>query len=275
MNLTQTLNELLKNLSQAVKQGSEKVIYSFADIEQWQIGVLPILLDYKLIKPISAAQSMICQGCENNCFMDIDPYKAKGKTRYFIVCDDSEKQPYMGRMTIPPEQLQQWQCSIKNVALLLAELLDFSDISFDENTSTQKTIALGMLKSSNGRKDVSLHKQPLSLGLNQIQMPINELLFIEDGKIIIDRPRIDAVLALKQPIQAKDYQSNTDKLVVRKATTQAMYQDWQGAYEQLKIDNPIKPEQPKRSKKWHAYQISKMDIAQGKSVETIKRSLKN
>lgn len=275
MNLTQTLNKLLKNLSQAVKQGSEKVIYSFADIEQWQIGVLPILLDYKLIKPISAAQSMACQGCENNCFMDIVPYKAKGKTRYFIVCDDSEKQPYMGRMTIAPEQLQQWQCSIKNVALLLAELLDFSDISFDENTSTQKTIALGMLKSSNGRKDVSLHKQPLSLGLNQIQMPINELLFIEDGKIVIDRARIDAVLALKQPIQAKDYQSNTDKLVARKATTQAMYQDWQGAYEQLKIDNPIKPEQPKRSKKWYAYQISKMDIAQGKSVETIKRSLKN
>jgi hypothetical protein len=275
MNLSQALNSLLQNLSQAIKQGDEKVIYSFADVEQWQAGVLPLLVDYKLIKPVSAAQSIECTGCENNCFMDVISHQVNEQNRNYIVCDDSEKQPQMGRITVKSEQLKQWQVSIKNLAALLARLLGFEDVSLDTNTLKKEFIPLGMLNSSNGRKWASLQKQPLVLDLNQVQIPLTELLFVDNNKLTIDHARINAVLAVKQPVKAKDYQSNTNKLDQRKANTQAMYKSWQDAFEQLKVDNPKKPNQPKKLKDWYAYQISKMDIAQGRDTATIKRSLKN
>jgi hypothetical protein len=273
MNLSQALNALLQNLSQAIKQGDDKVIYSFADVEQWQAGVLALLVDYKLIKPVSAAQSIECTGCENNCFMDVISYQVNDKQRSYIVCDDSEKQALMGRITVKPEQLKQWQVSIKNLAHVLAELLGFDDFKF---ASKQAYIPLGMLNSdNNGRKWASLYKQPLVLDLNQVQIPLKELLFVDNNKLTIDHVRINAVLAVKQPVKAKDYQSNTDKRQQGIANTQAMYQSWQDAFEQLKIENPKKPNQPKKLKDWYAYQISKLDIAQGRDPATIKRNLKN
>ncbi len=125
MNLSQVLNALLQNLAQALKQGDDKVIYRFEDIQQWQVGVLRLLLDYKLIKAISAALSMECKGCENNCFMDVISHQVNEQYRNYIVCDDSEKQAQMWRITVKPEQLKQWQVSIKNLAELLAHLLGF------------------------------------------------------------------------------------------------------------------------------------------------------
>jgi len=279
MNLAQTLNALLQNLSQALKQGDDKVIYRLADVQHWQAVVLPVLLDYQLIKPISAAQTIECIGCENQCYMDVITYKSSHEVneqaRSYIVCDVSEKQAKMGRIAVSQEQLKQWQVSIKNLALLLAQLLGFEDVNLDTNTLKKEYVPLGMLKSSNGRKWASLHKKTLALDLNQIQIPISELLFIVDGKITIDRIRINAVLAVKQPIKAKDYQSNTDKQAQSKANTQAMYQSWQDEYEKLKRKNSNKPNQPKKAKGWYAYQISKLPIAEGRSEATIRRSLKN
>jgi len=262
MTLAQALISLLQNLSQSLKQGDDKVIYQFEDIQQWQVGVLPLLLDCKLIKAISVAQSIECKGCENQCFMDVINHQS----RNYIVCDDSEKQTQMGRILVKSERLKQWQISIKNLAHVLAQLLGFDDIKF---APKQAHIPLGMLKSDEGRKWVNLYKQPLALELNQVQIPIVELLFIDNGRIAIDRPRVDAVLAIKQPVKVKDYQSNVDRLEHRKANTQAMYKSWQDEYEKLKRRHPNKP------KGWYAYLISKMDVAQGKSEATIKRNLKN
>jgi hypothetical protein len=275
MNLSQVLNALLQNLSQALKQGNEKVIYRFEDIQQWQGGVLPLLLDYKLIKAISAAQSMECKGCENNCFMDVISHQVNEQYRNYIVCDDSEKQTQMGRITVKSEQLKQWQVSIKNLAELLAQLLGFEDVSLDAKTIKKEFIPLGMLQSSNGRQWASLHKKPLALDLNQVQIPMSELLFIDNGKLIIDRARIDTVITVKQPIKAKDYQSNTDKRAQSKANTQAMYQSWQDEYEKLKRQHPNNSNQPKKTKGWYAYKISKMSIAQGGTAANITRVLKN
>jgi hypothetical protein len=275
MTLSQVLNALLQDLSQALIQGDDKVNYSFVDVQQWQAGVLSVLNEYKLVKPISAAQSIECSGCEKNCFMDVVSRQINEQTRSYIVCDDSEKQAQMGRIAVPLELLKQWQVSVKNLALLLAQLLGFEDVSLDTNTLKKEFIPLGMLASSNGRKWASLHKQPLALDLNQVQIPISELLFVVNGKLTIDYARIDAVLAVKQPIKAKDYQSNTDELKQRKANTQAKYQSWQDEYEKLKRENPNKLYQPKKNKGWYALKISKMEIAQGGTVANITRVLKN
>jgi hypothetical protein len=274
MTLGQAFNALLQNLSQSLKQGDDKIIYSFADVQQWQAGVLPLLLDYKLIKPVSVAQSIECTGCENQCFMDIISHEINEQRRSYIVCDDSEMQSQIGRILVLQEQLKQWQISVKNLALLLVNLLGLNDPSFDASTLKSDIIRLGMLKSTGGRQWASLCKQPLALDLNQELIPLTELLYCESNKIVLDHDRIKAVLAVKQPIKAKDYQSNTSKLEQRKAKTQAMYQSWQDEYEKLKRKKPTKPDQPKKTKSWYAYKISKMEIAQGKSAATINRNIK-
>ena len=207
--------------------------------------------------------------------MDVISHQIGEPIRSYIVCDDSEKQAQMGRVSVPQEQLKQWQVSIKNLALLLAQLLGFEDVSLDTNPLKKEFIPLGMLGSSNGRQWASLYKQPLALDLNQVQIPMSELLFVVNGKLTIDRARIDAVLTVKQPIKAKDYQSNTEKRAQSKANTQARYQSWQDEYEKLKHESPNKPNQPRKTKGWYAYKISKMPIAKGATVANITRVLKN
>lgn len=46
-----------------------------------------------------------------------------------------------------------------------------------------------------------------------------------------------------------------------------MYQGWQDAYVQLKKQNPTK------SNKWCSLQIAKMDIANAKDAETIRKNM--
>jgi hypothetical protein len=47
-----------------------------------------------------------------------------------------------------------------------------------------------------------------------------------------------------------------------------MYQNWCDAYQSLRLKNPNKTDS------WCAAQISKMPIAQGKSLETIRKNMK-
>ena len=48
-----------------------------------------------------------------------------------------------------------------------------------------------------------------------------------------------------------------------------MYANWQDQYKKLKRENH------KKSDVWISVQISKMDIAQGKDSETIRKNMKN
>jgi len=187
---------------------------------------------------------------------------------YFAVCEEPHMNQQMGRMAVPREQLNQWKFSVKQVAKVIANLLDLScDISYK---TEQKSIALGAIKTKGGRKSVVLNVEPLSLIVNQIELPINELLYFDftvNYTLAFDKDKFDHALNLKQKSATKSYISNTDKVVQRKAKTQAMYDDWQ---EQA---NKLHKKQPQQSKVWISQQISKTPIAQGKSAETIRRKI--
>jgi hypothetical protein len=177
----------------------------------------------------------------------------------------------MGRMALPKVQIKQWQISIKQVAKVLAKLLGLSaDISYKAG---QKSIALGALKTKTGRKSILLNIEPLTLMVNQSELPINEVLYFEGDRLLVDKDRVNHVLNLKQQIVNKTYTANTDKRAQSKANTQAMYQSWQDEYEKLKRKHPNKPNQPKKTKGWYVYKISKMDISQGATVANITRNI--
>jgi len=193
------------------------------------------------------------------------PHTYPNKIRYYAVCEDPIMHEQVGRMTIPPVQLKQWQISIKQLAVLVAQLLGLSsDISYK---AEQKSIALGALPSDAGRKSIVLNIEPLILVVNQSELLINELLYFENNKLALDTDKIEHALNLKQPTPVKVYSANIDKKEQRKANTKAMHQDWQEQATKLKKKNPTK------SKTWLSQQIAKLPIAQGRDKETIRRNI--
>lgn len=261
MGIEQVLSLLLSHLSK-----HKKVVLSWAAINLWQPKTFELLLKNHVIKATDKASVIQCQGCEKHCTVDVTRFDyPSSKIRYYAVCEDDYMHEQMGRMTIPPEQLNQWQCNTKQLIKIIARLLDIeTEINFSVTTEQTR---LAMLHSNAGRKWLTLIHQPLALEINQVIMPLEALLYFDGDSLALDKNQINHALNLKQPTTVKGYTPSTVKLENRKANTQAKYQDWQDEAIKLKKKNPTKV------RTWISQQIAKMPIAQGKSAETIRRNI--
>jgi len=263
MRVEQVLLLLLNSLS--LKK--PKLVLNWVAINLWQKQAFNLMLENKLITPTSKATNIQCQLCNNRCTLDVisQEYLNK-KIRHYAICEDHIMYEQIGRMKVPPEQLNQWIFSFKQLAVLIADLLDLpNSISYKAD---QKSIALGVLKSkAAGRKSVVLNVEPLTLLVNQSVLPINELLYFEDNDLALDQDKIDHALNLKQSSPVKAYRANTDKRELQKSNTLAIHEDWQEQAIKLKKKHPSK------SKRWLSQLIAKMPIAQGRSAETIRRNI--
>jgi hypothetical protein len=261
MNLSQVLYTLLTQL----KLSGDNVVISWASVQQWQTNVLTALLDNKLIKVISAAQSIECQGCENACFMDVISHQVNDKQRSYIVCDDSEKQTQMGRIEIPLETLSQWQITNHQLALVISRLLAMKiALSYSKDNTV---INLGMLTSDSGRKWLKLNTKPLSLEVNQHSLAIEEVLFMDGEQLVIDKERI--IYALNNNPSPEDIvKPKISKREQQQAATLARYKTWQDEYKSLKKQNP------NQNDSWISRKIALMSIANGASSETIRKNMK-
>ena len=263
-----TFNDVLLALLEHMRATNKPVIINWDGIQQWPAGALDMLLQAGILTPASPATSLECQGCERHCFMDVltQTNGNKAPMRAFIVCDVPEMQDQMGRMQIPLGRLQQWQSNVKQLAKVIADLLQFTDNI--EYKAGQKDIRLGMLKGLNGRRWVSMDVAHLSLEINQHTVPIDDILFFEDEQINIDHIRINELINSKTFNIGKKYKPSTSKREAGKQKTQAMYQDWNDEYLRLKGN------QPNKSDTWYSLQIRKMQIAKGRDAETIRKNMK-
>ncbi len=253
-------------LFEHIASSDKPVTIDYETALKWESGAIDAFLRLGLIGTASMAQSTECKGCENHCFMDVITRTDKSITRAFIVCEDTEMQSLMGRIEIPLEHLKQWKSSYENLAKLISHLLDL-DNSSEQNT--QGKTRLGMMKSSKGRRWVSLQFEPLSLEINQYLIPINDLLYFEGKQLLIDKLRIDDLLERTPQSNNKGYTPSTDKQEARKLKTKAMYKDWNDEYLRLK------KEKSGRTDTWCSVQIANMGIGQGKSAGTIVKKMKN
>jgi len=260
-----TLEKALYALLEHIEYSDKPIVVNWDTVQQWSKGVLEKLEKSGLLIPASSAQILECDGCENRCFMDVSTHTYNEKIRAFIACDDAVMQSQMGRIEISLERLKQWRSSANQLASFIHGLLAMQS---DINITNESEVRLGMIKGKGGRCWVSLLNNPLVVLINGYKAPVSELLFVDDGELVIDRLRIDELVNRKPLNVEKTYESSTDNREARKLTTQTKYQDWQDAYESLKIKYLSK------SKTWYSLQISKMPIAQGADSETIRRKLK-
>lgn len=258
------LNQALAALIAHVDVSDTPESLGWDELRQWQEGVLEAFLDLGLLVKDVKAKSLVCTGCEQQCFMPV--YLAEDEQRAFIVCDDPDKQSQMGRVAITLDCLQQWQVSARQFAGVVAALLRFDDKPDFHKASA--SYRLGMLKRQGGRRWVSITVQPLAVEINRQVVPLADLLYFSGETLAIDKPRIDELLDSPPDNTGKAYTPDVSKREARKLTTQAMYKNWNDEYLALQRSHPGK------SDTWYSLQIAKLPIAQGKSSETIRKKMK-
>lgn len=264
-----TFNSVLASLLELLDSTSKPImVVNWDSIQTWPGGVLEKLVEAGILIPAAKAQSLECLGCEHRCFMDVVTQTSKNKSLAcaFIVCDEPDMQSQMGKIEISLERLQQWKCSAKQFAEVIAGLLDIEDKI--EYSLGQNNIRIGVLKGSKGRRWVSLNTNPLSLEINRHIMSVEEVLFFEGEQLTLDKLRINGLVNSDPQSKGKKYNPSTDKRAASKLKTKAMHQDWKDAYLKLKKEHSGK------SDTWCALKITKMDISQGKSSETIRKNMK-
>lgn len=259
-----TFNDVLRALLVHLRAENKPIIIGWGAVQKYPEGALEAFLEAGLLMPTAAAQSIECSACENRCFMDVI-MDDSALTRAFIVCDDADMQSQMGRVKIPLVQLQQWRADVRLLSKVIAGLLGLKDkIDFMDN---QAVIKLGMLKTPKGRRWVTLNSVDLSLGINKYTVPVDEVLYFEGEKLFIDLDCVDDLLNRQPLSQSKNYIPSTNIREASKLGTQVMYQNWKDAYAQFKKQHPTK------SNTWYSIQIAKMDIANGREAETIRRNM--
>ena len=256
-------NQALSAVLARIESSDKPVSFGFDESQEWQPGVLESFVTASVLTQEVQAGSLECVGCEQRCYMPV--YSSDDATRAFIVCDDAEKQSYMGRIIVSVARLQQWQASTKQIAVLISDSLGFS--SKPEYHKDSSTYELGMLKGQNGRRWVTLSRQPLILGVNQQSIPVRDLLYFEKDSLVLDHAQIDYAMNQKTGGWGKAYVPDVSKQKARKSASKMMYQNWQDEYQKLLIKHPNK------SRTWYSLQISKLPIAQGRSSETIRKNI--
>ncbi len=266
-----TINDVLLSLIQGLKETGDRQTIGWHDIQQWPDQALEKLLKIGIIKPIKAAQSLECPGCENQCVMPIDHLKSgeNKSERAFIICNNPEQQGHIGRIPIPLEHLQQWKITALQLAKAVGTLLGIN--CKEQDRHGLKNIRIGMLKSKSGRHWLSLNKSPLKFEINNHSLLVEEVLFFENDELCLDSLRIH--LLADKPTTSKNgqYTPSTNIRELGKRKTAALHQDWNDAYINLRRQYP---DATSHSDTWIAKQIAKKDIAQGRSVETIRKNMK-
>ncbi|MBT3046001.1 MAG: hypothetical protein KME53_03525 [Candidatus Thiodiazotropha sp. (ex Clathrolucina costata)] len=266
-----TLNDVLLLLLEALDSTGEVHLVGWDIVQQWPGDALGTLLEAGILTDAKPALSVECRECANHCFMDVHqlPGSDKKTARAFVICDDPEMQGQMGRIEIPMERLRQWKVTALQLAKVVAELVSIECKAEDRHG--QANIRIGMVKGKNGRRWLSLNKSPLTLEINDQPLPLEEVLFFEDDTLTIDRVRIDQLIDKAPSSGGKKYKPSTEKREAGKRKTEAMREDWREAYLDMRRKYP---DTVRHSDTWVAKQIAKLDIAQGRDSETIRKNMK-
>ncbi len=181
------LNALLVALiERAGSNNGEPVFITTEELEEWPGSFLCAIKTAGLIKQAPPATSAVCPGCEEMCSMPVNTLlKGAGSATAFVICD---KRDDINRVAISLTVLEQWQASAYSMAHLLSELLKLSSPPTSTNS---KRWELGVLR---GKKHSShlilVSENKLILSVAGHELALNELLFLRNNQIAIDKLKI-------------------------------------------------------------------------------------
>ncbi len=248
-----TLDETLYELIGRLEPDSDRIVAS-EHYRRWPAEAVEIFHQAGWIAEASDAAMAECSGCEESCFMPVTvrPPGADGRdARVQIDCDRRDD---MGRISIPISRLKRWQVTGNQIAGWLASRLGLR--AKPKGKKVGVAISIGIIQGKKRSGALALIPgRPPSLRVSDRMLPLSEAVFLQDGSLEIDRAAIIGLVDRPAPGTSK------------KKQTQELYEGWQKRYRALKRKHPG------MSDVWYSRQITKTDLAAGRSAETIRKNM--
>ena len=240
------------------------VLVSEEELDHWPAQAVKAMKLQKLLVKARPTSSVVCPGCEEECVMPVHTLASEYQgSASFIVCD---KRSDVNRVAVPAGRMKQWQCSAEAVRGFVALSLELRTRSqTQENTGLWE---IGLATGNKRSQMVCLRatgEPELVAGTNAV--PLAELVRYKAGSYAVDSAR---VLQLVDTATTGDsrYTPSNARRETRKLNTQRMRESWRKEYQALKQCRLG------MSDVWYSQQIAKIDIAKGRSAETIRKHMK-
>jgi hypothetical protein len=257
--------ETLLRLLELVGHGNDTILLSEEELARWDANALQQLKAQKLLKGASPAVSLVCPGCERECAMPVHivPNGGVGKSVSFVVCD---KRDDINRVPISMERVRQWRCDVEAIGAFIAQSLEL--LPGSQRKAAPGQWELGVMKGKQHNQMLCLRTTAaLQVVAGSSIVPLAELACSVDGSYRVDA---EAVSRLVDAAAMSDprYTPSDTRREARKAKTASMRESWQKAYRALRRHRPD------MSDVWYSQQIAKLDIAEGRNAETIRKHMK-
>ena len=255
---------LIELLGRVGAASGAAVFVSDEELSHWPTAAVAAMKSQKWLAEAHPATSVVCPGCERECIMPVHTLLASshGPTS-FIVCD---KRDDINRVSVAVEQLTQWRCDAEAVCGFIAKNLGLRRT--DERSANAGVWNIGIERGDKRSQMLCLRADGvLALIAGNSAMPLVELVRFRDGEYSVD---VDLIRELVDSATTTDtrYTPSNARLEARKLDTQARYETWQKAYQNLK------KRRPNMSDVWYSGQIAKLEIAAGRDAETIRKHMK-
>ncbi|MDD5641745.1 MAG: hypothetical protein PHX53_08860 [Syntrophales bacterium] len=118
-----TLNDLLGHIllrMEMMAEGSNA--FAADEMARWPEGALDFFVRQRLLSPATPAHEVVCEGCEEGCFMTVEfpPADALLSTAPFIICNQRDD---IGKVRVDPDRLKRWRADLGLLARLISKLL--------------------------------------------------------------------------------------------------------------------------------------------------------
>lgn len=258
------LEALLELLERVGTSRDAAALVSEEELSHWPAEAVRGLKAHKLLVKASPAVSAVCPGCERECTMPVRTLPAgNGPAVSFAVCD---KRDDINRVEIPPERLRQWRCGVEAVGAFVAQSLGLR--TGGQRKTESGLWELGLVAGKKRSQTVCLRANgTLEIVAGENAIPLAEIVRLEPDRYSVDG---ESIRQLVDAATAGDprYTPTIARREARKLETQALHENWRKAYRALTRSHAG------MSDVWYSQRIAKMDIAQGKSAETIRKHLK-
>lgn len=234
------------------------------ELSRWPSAAVLAMKEKRLIAKARPASSAVCPGCERECVMPVYSLpNTKHNPPSFIVCD---KRSDINRVSVPTERLTQWQCSTDAVCGFIADHLGLR--RSDQRAVSADVWEIGIARGDQRSQMLCLKMDGvLALVAGSNTVPLAELIDYHDDAYSLDGAMIRQLVDSATTADHRYTPSNA-KRDAHKLDTRARYESWQKAYRNLKKQHRT------MSDVWCAQQLAKLDIAAGRSIDTIRKHMK-
>jgi len=234
------------------------------EMQQWPLEAVEALKGQQLLKRSRDAGTALCDGCEEACVLPVQSVRngATNEAVLFLLCTLRSD---TNRVMVDSSRLRQWRASIERLCDFVATDLSInrSNVSQDEDS----LFPVGLFHGEQRGQLLLLQLDtPLMLVAGDQSLPLSELIGFEEGHYRINRALVTQLV--DHATGDERHTPSTVRREARKLRTQERNERWRKAYRKIKRENPTQTDN------WIANQIAKLDIAQGRDSETIRKQMK-